>query len=126
MFGIICISICNTLGLIYFTKSRVANRPLFEPPRPCPLLNLELSFISRAEKNLLQELKKFAKVQCNRVCVAQPMKNRVLTFFFIFGGHHVHEQYFYMVASKKKKKGQHLITHPDKNRGSPIEVCPLK
>ena len=21
----------------------------------------------------------------------------------------------------KKKKGQHLITHPDKNRGSPIE-----
>ena len=25
-----------------------------------------------------------------------------------------------------KKKGQHLITHPDKNRGSPIEDCPLK
>ena len=27
---------------------------------------------------------------------------------------------------KKKKKGQHLYTHPDKNRGSPIEDCPLK
>ena len=27
---------------------------------------------------------------------------------------------------KKKKKSQHLITHPDKNRGSPIEDCPLK
>ena len=80
-------------------KSRVANRPLFQRivlylnPRPCPLLNLELSFISRAEKNLLQERKKlFAKVQSNRGCVAQPMEN------------HVREQYFYMVASKKKKK----------------------
>ena len=27
---------------------------------------------------------------------------------------------------RKKIKGQHLITHPDKNRGSPIEDCPLK
>ena len=90
-------------------RARVANRPLFEHPlpphpRPCPLLNLELSFISRAEKNLLQERKKFAKVQSNRGCVAQPTENRVLTFFFFFGGHHVREQYFYMVASKKKKK----------------------
>ena len=49
-----------------------------------PLLNLELSFISRAEKNLLQERKNFAKVQSNRGCVAQPMENQVLTFLFFF------------------------------------------
>ena len=96
---------------------RVANRPLFQRtvlylnPRPCPLLNLELSFISRAEKNLLQERKNFAKVQSNRGCVAQPMENRVLTFFFC-GGHHVREQYFYMVASKKKKKKRSTSDYP--------------
>ena len=26
----------------------------------------------------------------------------------------------------KKEKGQYLITHPDKNRESPIKDCPLK
>ena len=93
--------IYSTIGLptvLYFKGQSFIGTP----PRPCPLLNLELSFISRAEKNLLQEWKKFAKVQSNRGCVAQPMENRELTFFF-FGGHHVCEQYFYMVASKKKK-----------------------
>ena len=30
------------------------------------------------------------------------------------------------LQKKKKKKGQQLITHPDKNGGSPIEDCPLK
>ena len=94
-------------------------------PRPCPLLNLELSFISRAEKNLLQERKKFAKVQSNCGCVAQPMENRVLTFFFLF--------FVWRPPCPRavflrppKKKCQHLITHPDKNRGSPIKDCPLQ
>ena len=70
-------------------QTRIANRPLFQRtvlylnPPSCPLLNLELSFICRAEKNLLQERKKFAKVQSKRGCVAQPMENRVLTFFFL-------------------------------------------
>ena len=87
----------NTRGQLLFLSQtkfwivyRVANHPLFQRtvlylnPRPCPLLKLELSFISRAKKNLLQKRKKFAKVQSNRGCVAQPMEYRVLTFFFFW------------------------------------------
>ena len=115
---LVLVTASDNFSVAAYVGYRVANRPLFQRtvlylnhPRLCPLLNLELSFISRAEKNLLQERKKFAKVQSNRGCVAaQPMENRVLTFFvflfffFFFGSHHVREQYFYRVASKKKKK----------------------
>ena len=115
----------------HLVAARVANRPLFQravlylnpPPRPCPLLNLELSFICRAEKNLLQERKYFAKVQSNRGCVAQPMENRVLTFFF---WRPPCPRAVFLHGGLQKKKGQQLITHPNKNRGSPIEDCPLK
>ena len=86
---LVLVTASDNFSVAAYVGYRVANRPLFQRtvlylnhPRPCPLLNLELSFISRAEKNLLQKRKKFAKVQSNRGCVAaQPMENRVLTFF---------------------------------------------
>ena len=49
-----------------------------------------------------------------KICksTAQPMENRVLTFFFFFfGDPHGKILLVDMVASKIKKKGQHLVFH---------------
>ena len=71
-------------------------------------------------------MKKFAKVQSNRGCVAQPMENLVLTFFFFWRPPRPRAVFIHGGLQKKKKKGQHPITHPDKDRGVQIEGCPLK
>ena len=77
------------LGAVARQKTRVprvANRSLFDPPLPrrCPLLKLELSFICRAEKNLLQERKKICKSTVQpRLCSTTHGIPGVDLFFFL-------------------------------------------
>ena len=79
-------------------------------PRPCSLLNLELSFISRAEKNLLQERKNFAKAQSNRGCVG--LENRALSFFFFLETTMSTSSIFTWWSPKQKKTKRSTPDYP--------------